>query len=356
MAVTDINSLTYGGDTFNLKDPTKYQKPATGIPQTDLAQTVQNKLDKTVVVSNTQPTESENKLWVDTDAGSGNSYEVPTVAESLAMGMSGASVGDLVRVNAVDANGKPTSWKHVPLNEIKCNKNLLDNWYFVGGGSQLGDGVFPINQRGQTTYSGIGYGFDRWRLATDIIVSIATEIVVRNTSSTDRRSFGQYCESPSNLYGKTVTGSILLSNGEMYYGTITLPTSIPSGRTNNISFIDFNNNTLCAEVETSGLIKFSLMIAQDSSLSVLAMKLELGSEQTLAHNEGTEENPAWVLNEIPDYGEELRKCQRYYQLFRTESLRPTYGEDCRPTMATERPTKGTLTKGGLTYYTLSSEP
>ena len=27
------------------------------------------------------------------------------------------------------------------------NRNLLDNAYFVGGGSQLGDGVFPINQR-----------------------------------------------------------------------------------------------------------------------------------------------------------------------------------------------------------------
>ena len=91
------------------------------------------------------------------------------------------------------------------------------------------------------------------------------------------------------------------------------------------------------------------------AIQIQAVKLELGSEQTLAHNEGTEENPVWVLNEIPDYGEELRKCQRYYQLFRTESLRPTYGEDCRPTMATEQPTKGTLTKDGVTYYTLSSE-
>ena len=27
------------------------------------------------------------------------------------------------------------------------NPNLLDNWYFVGGGSQQGGGQFPINQR-----------------------------------------------------------------------------------------------------------------------------------------------------------------------------------------------------------------
>ena len=39
-----------------------------------------------------------------------------------------------------------------------------------------------------------------------------------------------------------------------------------------------------------------------------AAKLELGSQQTLAH----QENGVWVLNEIPDYGEQLRRCQRYF--------------------------------------------
>ena len=42
------------------------------------------------------------------------------------------------------------------------NDNLLDNAYFVGGGSQLGDGVFPINQRGLTSYTSAGFVFDRW--------------------------------------------------------------------------------------------------------------------------------------------------------------------------------------------------
>lgn len=58
-----------------------YSKPASGIPQTDLASAVQSKLDNTVVVSDTQPTATENKLWVDTDAGAGSTYQVPTVAE-----------------------------------------------------------------------------------------------------------------------------------------------------------------------------------------------------------------------------------------------------------------------------------
>lgn len=40
--------------------------------------------DNIVSVSDTQPTASENKLWVDTDAGAGASYQIPTVAEMKA--------------------------------------------------------------------------------------------------------------------------------------------------------------------------------------------------------------------------------------------------------------------------------
>ena len=43
------------------------------------------------------------------------------------------------------------------------NRNLLDNWYFVGGGSQQGGGQFPINQMGQTSYHESGNIFDRFK-------------------------------------------------------------------------------------------------------------------------------------------------------------------------------------------------
>jgi hypothetical protein len=48
-----------------------------------------------------------------------------------------------------------------------------------------------------------------------------------------------------------------------------------------------------------------LILGAGEELSVKAVKLELGTEQTLAH----QENGTWVLNEIPDYEEELVKCQ-----------------------------------------------
>ena len=50
---------------------------------------------------------------------------------------------------------------------IAIRRNLLDNWYFVGGGSQQGGGQFPINQRGETSRSGSGGFIDRWKLSGD---------------------------------------------------------------------------------------------------------------------------------------------------------------------------------------------
>lgn len=81
-AVTGLPTPTANSDAVPKSyADTKYSKPSGGIPQTDLASAVQSKLDNTVVVSDTQPTAAENKLWVDTDASAGSSYQVPTVAE-----------------------------------------------------------------------------------------------------------------------------------------------------------------------------------------------------------------------------------------------------------------------------------
>lgn len=53
-----------------------------------------------------------------------------------------------------------------------------------------------------------------------------------------------------------------------------------------------------------------MFTGKPGSVDILAAKLELGDKQTLAHQDASGN---WVLNEIPDYGEELRKCQRFYR-------------------------------------------
>ena len=287
-----------------------YTKPAAGIPEEDLSQDVRDKLNSGGVSDyaelNNKPaingvTLSGNKTaaqldlaaagdipsktsQLQNDAGFLTQHQslaayrtaaaqdvIDAGKEAAGLGITGASVGDLVRVNTVDANGRPTSWKKAPLCEIKTDPNLLDNGYFVYGKAINNDynriNTFPVNQRGQQSYSSANaYCIDRWKL-TSGSVSIGQYGITLNGTIV------QYLE---RALGQTVTASALLSDG-----TMITPTYDDSTKT------------------------FTLTA---SNKTVVAAKLELGSEQTLAHKE----NGVWVLNEIPDYGEELTKCQRYY--------------------------------------------
>ena len=91
-----------------------YSKPSSGIPQTDLASAVQSKLDNTVVVSDTQPTATENKLWVDTDAGAGTSYQIPTVAEMEAA--DNTILGNLATIESSQATAAHAVGEYIVLN------------------------------------------------------------------------------------------------------------------------------------------------------------------------------------------------------------------------------------------------
>ena len=59
-------------------------------------------------------------------------------------------------------------------------------------------------------------------------------------------------------------------------------------------------------------VNFGFTGSTDNSAIIIAIKLELGDTQTLAHKE----NGVWVLNEIPDFGEQLARCQRYCVAFK----------------------------------------
>lgn len=146
------------------------------------------------------------------------------------------------------------------------NRNLLDNAYFVGGGSQQGGGQFPVNQRGQTIYSAANaYCIDRWKLVSGSLSVVSGGITLNGT-------IVQYLEQ---AVGGAVTASALLSDGTMLS---------PS----------YDDATKTFTLTASGQ-------------TIKAVKLELGAVQTLAR----QENGVWVLNEIPGFQQELAKCQRF---------------------------------------------
>lgn len=180
-----------------------------------------------------------------------------------------------------------------------CNPNLLDNWYFGN----------PVNQRGQTSYAGTNtYTIDRW-MTDDTVTVIDGGVKVKQNGY--YAVFYQYLEDSlvNAIAGKVVTYSALTTDGLMT-ATTQLPPSISSDW--NTDDAVQGNFTLDTVISGAGKIYIRFGSGVDGAETIIkAVKLELGSQQTLAH----QENGVWVLNEIPDYGEQLRKCQRYCVAF-----------------------------------------
>lgn len=190
-------------------------------------------------------------------------------------------------------------------------------------------------------YTDGGYGIDRYYSKGVLIESNGITL-----TDTDKYIFQDLdAELKKALDGKTVTVSALLSTGELLFGTKVYAAASSGG-------VYFLTDTLHIVISgTSGSTSSGgIMFWASQKATIVAVKLELGTQQTLAH----QENGVWVLNEIPDYGEQLARCQRYFQTFETESLRHTDALDFRPVMRTN-PALSTITVGGKTLYTANAD-
>lgn len=210
------------------------------------------------------------------------------------------------------------------------NPNLLDNWYFVD----------PINQMGQTEYGTTGYTIDRWHWdRTDTIA----EIILNDDCITVQENgwLTQFVEMPSEaLNNKQITASFLTKENVLLSQTL-----ISTAEDSYISAPWGTCGTWYRNDLHAWRINFSNL---NFTYNIVAIKLELGPVQTLAHQD---EDGNWVLNDPPpNKALELVKCQRYFQVFATESLRPIKAEDFRPVMRIN-PTLSTINVNNTTYYT-----
>ena len=197
------------------------------------------------------------------------------------------------------------------------NRNLLDNWYFVGGGSQQGGGQFPINQRVETSHAGSGGFIDRWKLSGEGTATLGSDGITL-TATTGNLEFMQFLGIPNDrLLGETVCLSGLV-DGDLLSMSTSAPEEKPSAWTNIINvikpfgFVQFNYDN------TADRFFCSVIVSAGNSVLLQASKLELGSTQTLAYQD---EESNWKLFETPDYAGELAECQRYFVQFRSEEQR-----------------------------------
>lgn len=194
-------------------------------------------------------------------------------------------------------------------------QDLLTNSYFVGGGSQQGEGIFPINQRGQTNYTGGGnYSIDRWKMASGQSGAASVEVLsdcvkIGNTASAGQAWVQQ--RFPNALPAGTYTLSILVKSvtGTVSIGYLDAGGSF-GGRVKSIKSAGVTQYPITLTTDGVKIYRVAIHCAASSSVEVIAAKLEVGDTQTLAH----QESGAWVLNDLPDFSEELFKCQRYFQI------------------------------------------
>lgn len=243
-----------------------------------------------------------------------------------------------------------------------CNRNLMDNWYFgnpvdqrgghiVLAGTQFfvagastpsgvlsmptkvigylttGDITYPQIVVDGTTYItptgsdvrgyvGAGYTVDRWfAKSPGTVVTVQSDHVSIAPPASNYFGWMNYFEADS-LLGQTVTFSALCrytgSGGTIlpyitaYIGDNQYGDSAQINQTawQCVSF----TLTFSTDKPSDGRFGFDVVSMQNFGVDVKAAKLELGSRQTLAHQDA---DGNWVLNEVPNYGKQLARYQRY---------------------------------------------
>lgn len=182
-----------------------------------------------------------------------------------------------------------------------CNPNLLDNWYFGK----------PVNQMGKTEYTGGGYAVDRWKIGDGVTATVANGALNISYSTPgwnlvepiDNMLVPGVTYTLSCIYKASVNPiRLVVAWGDsQYFYNEASPISD-----------DWALAQIAGTIPANATIGFNQVVIQSlgssaGDFSLKAVKLELGSQQTLAHKE----DGVWVLNEIPRFSDQLVVCQRY---------------------------------------------
>lgn len=212
---------------------------------------------------------------------------------------------------------KAVTWSKLSDESRPIHQNILDNPNFAD----------PINQRGKTIYTissgNTAYCVDRWIFGYGITVEPVSE-GLQLTSKGSRFSFiGQKLPSGllSGLRGKMCTVSALVkaSGGQVNLGRVNNSATLDVG-TDHFALATTSFVWPYAADSWSDVINigFPNGAAIGSTITVAAIKLELGTEQTLTHQDA---GGNWILNDPPpNKALELAKCQMYFRRVRAAFL------------------------------------
>lgn len=249
-----------------------------------------------------------------TDAA-GNTLSVAGGGGGTVNGISNATIegGENVSVTTDMDESKITVDTKIHLS----NQNLLDNWYFAD----------PINQKGVAsgTAWGNGYGgIDRWACfytgsvkwvrgeGIYLIGGIDGDAIIDQRFTSDAFQDGEKL-TISALAKDLSTNTWHLLENNITWGINSSIKVITIG-THQVS-LDYIKNYADGPIDVFRVYKRDRLAGD---ILVYAMKLELGSQQTLAHKD---EDGSWVLNDPhPDKALELEKCKRHMVVYNRDGI------------------------------------
>lgn len=191
----------------------------------------------------------------------------------------------------------PTLKKYITKDFVR--PNLLDNWYFIK----------PVNQRKETEYTEGGVCVDRWIRTSGrgCTVSVVDGGLKIENNSASNVYFRQYFETPISV--KEFTLSVLTTE-VVGSPTCYLGYDEGTGGGGSVTVGLSSKSSVLSSAKTA--TRFQFTIPSGASVTLKAVKLEIGNTQTLAQQDTSGE---WILNEIPDYDKQLAKCQRHFVRF-----------------------------------------
>lgn len=237
------------------------------------------------------------------------------------------------------------------LQDTKADKSEIPT---VSSSNLLINPDFKINQRGQNEYTGTGseYIVDVWSKNGGVnIQTLNNGIKIAASNRLSGNGGVTQTIEGNSLAGRTVTLSAYIpeSTGRSRIILGWLADSVWSWQ-----------GTDTTNTPRTGLLEVTAAIS--SNASKITFRID-GVDSRYGDVEGNYTVVEWAKLEIggkatpfiaPDPATELLKCQRYYQVFATEALRPAKAQDFRPAMYSD-PKLGTISINNTVYYTASAD-
>lgn len=219
-----------------------------------------------------------------------------TVSDTSQITVVGTTAAVLYDIDVIDNLTSTATNKPLSANQGRVLKgNIDDNFSGQSNENFIDNPFFTVNQRGFSSQSITtkAYTVDRWYGQSDssATFSISSSGLSIAAGSNDALLM-QIIEDYSKLNGEVVTASVMLSDGTIKSGTVTLNTGTST---------DLLTETGFKVCYASGVHGISIVSFAGNTTVVKAVKLELGTVSTLA-------------NDVePNYTTERLKCRRYFK-------------------------------------------